>query len=166
MLDDLEEFLRRAAEQRTQQTGPKAPAPQRTANPGMQAQIPRQPVVEILDEPVEAEIIEARPLTNIGAHVNQHQFGVEFSQHAEDLAEGIEQADERLIAHLHDTFDHRVGSMDDSTTFVGAGGDNVSDPVDVPQKDSQAAEIAEMLRNPQSVRNAVVLSEILARPNW
>lgn len=166
MLDDLEEFLRRAAEHRTQQTGRKPPVPQPPAHARPQPMMPREPVVEILDDLVEAEIIEATPLTDIGSHVSQHQFGVEVSHHADGLAEGIEQADERLSAHLHDTFDHRVGSMDDSTTFVGAGGENASDPATDTTANSRAAEIAEMLRNPQSVRNAVILSEILTRPDW
>ena len=160
MLDDLEEFLRRAAEQRSQQARPQGPAP------AQQPVAYRQPVVEILDEPVEAEIIEATPLSDFSSSVGQQQFGYEVSHHADDLAERIEQTDERLSAHLHDTFDHRVGSMDDSSTFVDTDGENVSDPSTDDQSEPFAAEIAEMLRSRGSVRNAVILSEILRRPSW
>ena len=160
MLDDLEEFLRRAAEQRSQQARPQGPAP------AQQPVAYRQPVVEILDEPVEAEIIEATPLSDFSSSVGQQQLGYEVSHHADDLAERIEQTDERLSAHLHDTFDHRVGSMDDSSTFVDTDGENVSDPSTDDQSEPFAAEIAEMLRSRGSVRNAVILSEILRRPSW
>ncbi|HAY79089.1 MAG TPA: hypothetical protein DCY79_04710 [Planctomycetaceae bacterium] len=163
MLDDLEEFLRRAAEQRSQQARPQGPTPaQQPQRPGAY----RQPVVEILDEPVEAEIIEATPLSDFSSSVGQQQLGYEVSHHADDLAERIEQTDERLSAHLHDTFDHRVGSMDDSSTFVDTDGENVSDPSTDDQSEPFAAEIAEMLRSRGSVRNAVILSEILRRPSW
>ena len=158
MLDDLEEFLRRAAEQRSQQARPQPPVPPQP--------VQARQVVEILDEPVEAEIIEAQPLSSIGSHVQQHQFGLEVSHHADHLGEHIEQADERLEARLHSTFDHRVGNMDDSTTFIGTGDDNASDPAEAATGPSRAEEIAAMLRTPQSVRNAVILSEILTRPNW
>ncbi len=152
MLDDLEEFLRRAAEQRSQQ----APRPSQ----------PAQPVIEILDDAVEAEIVEARPLSSVAAHVERHHFGEGVADHASHLAEDISLADERMESHLHEAFDHRVGSMDNASTFIGEEGDNASDLDELPPSQSRAEELASMLRSPTSIRNAVILSEILRRPNW
>ncbi len=64
----------------------------------------------------------------------------------------VDQADERAEKRLHDTFDHEVGSL------------SHEDVVTV-EETTPAEEIAEMLKTPKGMRDAIILSEILNRPD-
>ena len=69
----------------------------------------------------------------------------------------VDMADERIQSRLHDTFDHEVGTLDHQEAAA------------VEMTHSPAEEISEMLRTPQGMRNAIILGEILTRPdfdNW
>jgi hypothetical protein len=81
-----------------------------------------------------------------------------FEQRAEHLGEEVGLADDHLEAHLAQKFDHQIGSKGMSEATDQASG-SVEPTLDL---DSLAA----MLANPTSLRHAVVLSEILARPHF
>ena len=88
----------------------------------------------------------------------------------EQLAQGIESADERIESHLHQVFDHRLGTLgaDTADTVIREGTDAVvwSDREDDRTVDSPLAEqVFELLSSPQQMRTAVVLNEILKRPD-
>ena len=88
----------------------------------------------------------------------------------EELAKRIESADERIESHLHQVFDHRLGTLgaDTADTVIREGTDAVvwSDREDDRTVDSPLAEqVFELLSSPQQMRTAVVLSEILKRPD-
>ncbi|MEM6329895.1 MAG: hypothetical protein AAF790_06570, partial [Planctomycetota bacterium] len=94
-------------------------------------------------------------------HVREHIGRLRESQLAENashLGEQLAQTDERMAARLHEKFDTKLGRLgerasDPSQPAAGATGDG-----DI------AGSIAEMLANPEGVRNAVLLNEILQRP--
>lgn len=98
---------------------------------------------------------------SVGEHVSQHLRHLKESQLAENaarLGEELGQTDEKLEARLKAKFEHRLGKLqhrDEEPTLEEA------DPLD---SVLAADQIAAMLANPEGVRNAVILNEILKRP--
>jgi hypothetical protein len=71
----------------------------------------------------------------------------------------IERGDVERERHRHQTFDHQLGRLKDAGSRAdGSAADEVVRPI------SQAAVIAAMLRDPAGVKQAIVLGEILNRP--
>jgi hypothetical protein len=87
-----------------------------------------------------------------------------FAQRAEHLADDIVRADQQMEEHLQKSFNRKVGTLDSTTQ--GRSTEPVTDTAAKadagPQ--SQAAVLAELLASAQGVRQAVILSEILERP--
>lgn len=135
MLEEIEEFLRRAAEKRGEILRP----PEQQQRP-VQAEYVEPQVAEV--EIVEPEVIDQAPYSR------QPSYDLPDSQ--------LEYSDERLESRLHETFDHRLGSLDPD------GAKMASDEADHPHTSPKG--LAKMLSSPQGLRNAFVLSEILRRP--
>jgi hypothetical protein len=148
MLRELEKLLREVAEQ--QGLGPpakKAAGSQRRRPPParpVEAEILDEDDLEVLSDP-KADIASRR-LDTSDVTGNTSQLGYQVGQ-----------SDERLEARLHQKFDHDLTSLDDRETTKSA-------PPGSAKKPSVAASIADMLKEPDSIRNAVILSEILTRP--
>ena len=156
MSRDIEEFLRRAAERRQQQKqggGQPPPAAQRRAS--------QQPLVEEIEVVYQAEPIDqAFDSQSIDEHVKNHLDTNEIVQHAENLGERIQSVDDAVADRLTRKFDHEVGQLDDSPSFARAS------EVAGPKSSNIVEQLVEMLRRPESVKQAVILSEILNRPNF
>ncbi|MCU0879578.1 MAG: hypothetical protein MUF06_17505 [Pirellulaceae bacterium] len=188
--DEVEEFLRRAAARRAAaqgQQGRRPPPQQPPPQPAWAPPAPPQPFQQrppqppprrpgslaevVMLEPVElvdAEIVEAQPAGRgaVDRSVNQHFRGTQaIGQHAQQLGADVDLADDKLEAHLHQVFDHKVGDLKRSTMEAAAESPSQA-ARDAPLPG--AASIAAMLINPQSLRNAILMSEILRRPeeNW
>jgi hypothetical protein len=179
--DEVEEFLRRAAARRAaaqqQQQRPAAPPAQPAWTPPPQQPPPPArrppPLADVVMlqpvETVEAEVVDAEladQQDRLGRGVAQHMRGTtQIAAHAETLGDELELADDKLEAHLHQVFDHKVGDLKKSTTEAGAASPTQASR-DAPLPG--AASIAHLLVNPQNVRNAIILAEILRRPedNW
>jgi hypothetical protein len=196
--DEVEEFLRRAAARRAaaqgQQQRPPAPPP---PPPVYQAPVQQQPYVQqpypqqqpfqqqplpqrrpatltevVMLEPVdsvEAELVEvelADQNDRVGRSVTRHMRGTEvIAERVRHLGEEVDLADDKLEAHLHQVFDHKVGDLKKSTMEAAAASPSQA-ARDAPLPG--AASIARMLADPQSLRNAFIMVEILKRPeeNW
>ncbi len=104
-------------------------------------------MVEIVDAMVVAEP------DRLTTHVDTSQF----ERRAEHLGEDVGQADENLEAQLQAKFDHKLGALDDAPGMPAAVEQS-------PVEDTLAREVAQMLRQPNSVRKAILLSEILTPP--
>jgi hypothetical protein len=171
MRDEVEEFLRRVAQMRaaaeaqakTQQQRPTpvkpAPAPPRPVPP--QRLVPaRQEVVYV--EPAEAQVVDAEisdRAAGLSRRVAQDLRGSEqIAEHTRHLGEEVDLADDKLKARLHQVFDHQIGSLKTST--MEAAATLSSDPA----AEGTAGGMMQMLRSPQSVRDAIVMAEILRRP--
>jgi hypothetical protein len=175
--DEVEEFLRRAAARRAaaQQQQPQRPAPAPAAwsqpPPQQPPPPPRRPAslaeVVMLEpvSPVQAEVVDAEladQQDRLGGSVAQHMRGTqEIAEHTRHLGEEVDLADDKLEAHLHQVFDHKVGHLKKSTMEAAASSPS-QEARDAPLPG--AASIAHLLINPQNVRNAVILAEILRRP--
>ena len=81
-----------------------------------------------------------------------------FSKEVADLGARVKQADEQFDRQLQQKFDHELGS----TRLASVGHDHP--PSQRPKPPSPAAQIAAMLANPDGVRQAMILNEILHRP--
>lgn len=144
MLKELENLLQEI----TDQGGAKG-KPQPARRPA-----PQQPI-----EYLEAEIVEAEPVREgVAEHVSHHLDTGDVTSRASQLGSDVGMADDKLEAHLHDKFDHDLSKIDDQLDKESeTGGPTVGT--------TKASEIAEMLANPKSIRQAVILSEILNRPH-
>lgn len=164
MLNELEEFLRRAAqralEAQQKQLAQQQPPP-RAAPPSHERPAPARLVPQA--EVVEAELIEQpnRVAQSVQHHARSSQ---QFSQHAAQLGERVGLADDMLEARLHQTFDHKLGRLTQSGghTLPEAPPDNTDT---LAASSTQAMHpIAQLFGNALSIRNAIMLREILDRP--
>lgn len=159
LTDEVEEFLRRAAERRrggqpreVEILRPEVQAPpQRTVN----RPAPRAVDAVVLtdEERIGRESVEK--------HTQQHLDTTSYASRAEQLTT-VDDADENMQSHLHSVFDHQIGSLGQPTQSATA-----DDPASAPAAEAVTllgAPIAEMLASPQGLRNAFVLQEILRRP--
>ena len=173
--DEVEEFLRRAAARRAaaqqqQQRPPAQPAGwSPPPSPPPPPQPPRRPASlseVVMLQPVEADVVDAELAEQpdrLGRGVAQHMHGTqEIAEHTRHLGEEVDQADDKLEARLHQVFDHKLGDLKKSTLEAAAVSPSQA------ARDGAlpgAASIANLLVDPQNVRNAIILAEILRRPD-
>ena len=102
---------------------------------------------------------QQRPKT-VAEHVAEHVSAAsqEFDKEVADLGERVRRADEQFDVQLHQKFDHELGSL---AARPATGG---SDQPLTAQRATPAAQIAALLATPDGVRQAIVLNEILRRP--
>jgi hypothetical protein len=149
---EIEKFMRQAAERRRPPKGegrvpaekPKTAPAAATVGAAVQAAKETEPV-----RPVGGQL---------RTHVEQYLDEKEFQRRESELGKTIASADEKIDAHLHETFDHRVSRLETATgegTLVGAIAE-VSGIV--------TTDWLQVLTNPDSLRNAIILNEVLRRP--
>ncbi len=98
--------------------------------------------------------------------LEHHDDTSEIARHTPQLGQEVAEADERMETHIHEKFDHQIGTLkstlaetlipqqehlqshDDISTIEGISG----------------KELASLLKNRDGMRRAIVLSEILNRP--
>jgi hypothetical protein len=162
--EEIEDFLRRAQAQRG--GGPAADVEviqPRMRRAGAQLPVPPQVDMEILDaETASEDSLQSR----ISSSINTSGF----DQRADRLGDRVEQADDAMEARLHATFDHDLGRLSDKKTTVVT-----ADVTPAPEEDAaraaqahaasaMAGRLLVRLRTPQGMRDAIVLREILERP--
>jgi hypothetical protein len=170
----LEETLRREVEQfKRRAEGRTAGAPQRQ-QPASAKRDPRT-VRTAADRPVRRLADTSRPAiapavsgplapepprtaptgASVGQHVAEHLRGArEMAAHVQQLGADVAQADERLQEHLQEKFTHQVGALEHRTEAVRAGA--VRSPM--------AQDLLKLMAQPGGVRQVIVASEILRRP--
>ena len=150
MSDDLAEFLRRAAQRYA-------------AAQSEHAEIRDAEVVE------DAEILDSGEAVgqDVAAHVARRMATSGFSRRISSLGTNVEQSDDRMEAHLHSAFEHDLGQLGRGTSTPA---DSILDaddrgakpePATVPQA---GREVLALLHDDRQLRNAIILSEILRRP--
>ena len=150
VVNEIDQFARQAAQRRAE--GGRRPVAQRQG--GWPQPAPRRPAAaQPLVEAVPVELLE--PVAErVRTHVASGNVGALGSR---KLASEVDQAAENLEEHVHDVFDHELGQLsrtpDESARKSGAA---------IPP--TAAAGIAAMLTDPASIRQAIVLTEILQRP--
>jgi hypothetical protein len=184
MKDEVEDFLRRVAQMRAQAEAQARAQQQRLVPPSSPAQPPqvagpqppaarmnpparlvpaRTPPQEVVYlEPVEVVDAELADLSDsVGQHVAQHLRGPQqISEHARHLGAEVDQADDKLKSHLHQTFDHQLGKLKTTASSTAAT------PHASVAPDVTMTGLLKMLRSSEGIRDAVVMAEILRRPEW
>ena len=180
MARDIEEFLRRAAERRQQQKGGGQKPPPRPQPPRQQPQ-QRQPPRR--QQPVEPEIIEVVPARevrqkpqsrlkprkkpnlrkeSVAEHVKSHIDTSRIADHAEHLGERITKVHEKVESRIQKRLDHDITVIDDTPSVTD------KPPVEIfgARSTASADGLREMLQDPKSIGQAILLAEILKRPDF
>ncbi len=149
MAGDIEDFLRRAAQRRAQQP---LQAPKAERRPG--------------EAIVDAEVVEPPVLHggSVAEHVASHLREGVFDQQVARLGEEVDQADDRMEARLQQRFAHELGQL--GAVTARPQDSILDDDSSRPLRPAPAMSIVELLRNPESVRQAIILNEILKRPTF
>jgi len=193
MARDIEEFLRRAAERRKQQKqggAPKQPPqrqpPQRQQPPRQQTPLQPKPPQRQQPRrqpppPIEAEIVEAVPVSrrrqqprtgqqkkkplreqSVAKHVRTHIDVSDVSARADTLGDRIENVHDQIEAKVHKHLDHDLTELDDTASVTELPPPKIFGA----KSDAFAQELREMLANPHQVGKAIILAEILKRPDF
>ena len=173
MARDIEEFLRKAAERRKQQSGGGAPTPQQPKpRPPLAQQPPRQPPpqrprpasrpaapiepVIVLDQ---ADIVEKPRLApNFKSSIDTSSI----SEHADALGQGVRNAAQRVDDNISRHLDHNVGKIDDTDTIT----DDPSAKIVGAKNMTVVTDLRKLLSSKKSVGQAIILAEILKRPDF
>ena len=123
------------------------------------------PSLSVLDSKVAAE----KPVGGqVSEHVQKYLDEQAFTQREDALGKEVAQADRQIDQHLQQVFDHRVSKLE-ATPGEAAAPPTVYEPPnlvgsaeDVPA--SFATGLLDLIANPDSLRQAIILSEILHRP--
>jgi hypothetical protein len=157
--DEIDEFLRRAADnlkpkrQTARPTPPKAPPPP-------QKQAPPRRLVEMAQEIQPLQSVERE---SVAAHVQKHLSTAQFETRASTLIdEDLTAADRQREQHRKEVFGHRVGTLTDTSVFEVEPTEQSANIVT--QTAAAGLPLASLLGSPDSLRRAIVLNEILTRP--
>ena len=156
----LEEFLREVSEQQAaQQQAPQRGAPRPPVRPAPAMRPAAEPVVD-------AEILEAEPLgAGVSQHVAQHLDASGMRQHTAQLGSEVREETQKLQSEVREKFTHKLGRLAATAQPVtlpsAASAPAPPRPTIAPPR---VQEITQLLRNPTSVRQAMVINEILTRP--
>jgi len=175
MPDEVEEFLRRVAQMRAQaqakgEQQPAPPKPPKQKPPKQQRTKPPARLVPARQEatssiaPADAEVGDAELADNsnrVGRLVARDLSGAEqIAEHTRQLGAEIDAADAKMQAHFQQTFDHQLGRLKSSSVETAL----VETERTAPQLSLD--KIIQLLRSPGSVRDAIVMAEVLRRPDF
>lgn len=172
MARDIEDFLRRAAERRQQKAGGGAPTPPPKEKPRQPVQ--RRPIEPRAAEPVEAKIVEPRPVQkrrpvktsirsgSVADHVQSHLDTSSIAEHAEQLGDRIANVYEQADTRVHEHLDHNLSKLDDRPTVTGQAAPAIFGA----NSSNLAGELREVLSNPKTIGRAILIAEILKRPDF
>ncbi len=138
MAGNIEDFLRRAIQQKLGK---------------------RLEEVEILpaaEGPPPAASIHELAQQGVAEHVTNHLDTTEYVDRASHLGEDVGEADERLEEHLHEAFDHQLGSLQHQ---------EIPDSGDKKMSDSSPQGLQQLFRSKSAIRNAIIFREIIDRPD-
>lgn len=162
---EMADFLRRAGQQQPSQrstsarpTSPRPTSPQRGSVEILEPPAD-EPMAEDVDV-VQADIVAPRAPLRRRTPVRSHLPPSHLEEETPELGDSLtaeEPLYERIPTHLDD---HRLGTLGDSSDAVH----EVPSKEDLPAGAVTAAEIAEALRHPERIREAIIMSEILSLP--
>lgn len=156
---EIESFLRRVADatQEKEKTPPaKRPQQRKAASPSA----PKA-------KPIKAEKVAPRTTGGeVTEHVRKHLDSSKFQRRSQQMGGDVAQADEKFEQRMHGAFDHKLGSLDATPTgpqvepnqpaTAGVGGQAQAAPLPL--------EVAAIFATPESIRQAIIINEILQRP--
>jgi hypothetical protein len=164
MKDEVEEFLRRVAQMRAQaEQRAKAPQQQKPQRqpPKPPALVPRPPASPLEAMALQPQLVDAEladKSDRFGQRIRDDlRETEEISEHSRHLGDKFGAADTKMRDHMHEMFDHKLGHLK-----LSGGGEAAVVEEAVP--DPQLVHLRQLLRSPQAIRDAMIMSEILRRP--
>jgi len=168
--DEIGEFLRRVAQRRAaggpQQAGrgpaeppPRSPTPKR----------PRARKPQAAEKPIRAEVVREPSVGDRTEELVKEDLNTaEFNRWPSDLGQEVGHTDARVKEQLHEKFDHQLGALAGIPIEVDLGPGTLQ-PESAkgqgePLPPTAAAGLAALLANTQSIRQAILINEILRRP--
>jgi hypothetical protein len=154
--DEIRQFLRGAAERR----GPAAEKRPQQVSPPRPAQ-PR-PAASRSPTPVEAEVVTAE-----AGGLREQLEAKESRRLVSSLDADMAEADDKMDSHVHEVFDHQLGTLGRTPSASGpAPAAPPSSPkgTATPLPQTAAAGLAAMFASAENIRTAVLVNEILQRP--
>ena len=110
----------------------------------------------------------------VAEHVDAHIKSRPVSDHSKQLGKRVALADENVEEHLHEVFDHEIGELESSTAAISDVGQGTDAQIwenleerrarNAAAVDLRTADIARMIRDPVSMREAIIIGEILKPP--
>ena len=176
MADDLDEFLKQAAQRRQQRQKQRSDRPpvvqsNESSRPNQSQRPTPTPRLEQQDPIPTAKVVEYnQPYTptvgNLSASLP--------SSSTSGVSDSVDQADERMQSHLKEVFQHEIGNLRQSDPKRSSKKKQKKEPqlqetpatpaeIQPTAKVSSASLIAQ-LRDPQSLRMAIIAHEIMKRP--
>lgn len=159
--DEVEEFLRRAAQlRRRPQAGPPpaAPKPQRAkSKPPRQRPAPPRPVVATFAPQEQTPRGES-----VAEHVARQLSAREFEVRASHMVDDLAQADEARERHMAQTFQHQLGQLARNAPGPAAAADAARD---TPAAAANVPALAGF-SSIDDLRRAILVNEILRRPQF
>ncbi len=173
MASDLEKFLQQAAERLAQKVNEAADggkSRRRVANQAHEPNFPPSSTSRPAPLARDSKIIEAQILPP----TNQRELGPNPLSNLDtrpQLGQVIDQADERMSDHLHAVFDHQISNLPKPSKALNEPAGRMSnrrlqatdETTEVHQRAESVHPIANMLRRPESLKAAFIISEIFAR---
>lgn len=173
-MSDLERFLQQAAErmkqrmegqaqasQAPQQTRPKAKVKPPKQVPVRQAERANAPHVEA-EELLEAEIVDQPQVQSSSGE----KFG-NVANRKPPVTSAVDRADERMAERLQQKFDHSVGQIQQKSSsrpsFSESRAEQTNQAQEVQRRQESVSPLISMLRNPDSLKAAFIVSEIFRR---
>ena len=98
--------------------------------------------------------------------LEHHDDASEFSRHTAQLGQEVAEADEQMEAHIHEKFDHQIGTLKSTLAKTPIPQqEHVQSHDDISTiEGTLGKQLASLLKNRDGMRRAIVLSEILTRP--
>lgn len=148
--DEVAEFLRRATQAKEARPGP-PPSP-----PKQPRKTPPAPAPQVRRLAPKRD--ENAPLYESDERPSRVPSSLPVAKRVDaPRPSEIEKIDEAMELQIHQALDHQVGSL------AGAAPIATSDQKP-PEDENRPRSVSELLRDPRSIRDAIVVSEILRRP--
>ncbi len=112
----------------------------------------KRPAIEIL-EPIDAEIVEAEAV-DLSNHVSTYLDSSKFAQRASQLGHRLGLPQDTSQSRLDSKFDHELGTLR-----------RPEEAAKIAEATPSPAGLLDLLRSPETLRQAIVLSEILQPPH-
>lgn len=162
--DEIRQFLRGAAERRAAPGAerPKPIGPPRQQRPPQPAPVAERPPLSPL-RPEEPEVVVAE-VSSLSEPLGRE----EFAELPSAIKSKVAQADDKMESHLHEVFDHKLGTLDKGSAMTGGLAQSKPpgepEPAGAPLPTTAAAGLAAMFATVENIRTAVLVNEILQRP--
>lgn len=159
---EIEDFLKRAGAKRQERARRKQPT-KAVVNPAPTP--PPKPVRRLVPSAAEPQNLDVATGRSVADHVQKHLDTRQFAERASHLGdEDIAKNDAERDAHRKQVFDHKLGRLADTSTGITDSAETSLTDAPTQPEPAAAVPLATLLSNPQNLKNAIVLNEILSRP--